>query len=71
MDRAKIKVVKKLPSLILVKRVRSFLRHVGSYQRFIKELPKIAIPLCKLLVEKAKFVFDGVYLTEFKCLKSI
>nr|XP_009795131.1 PREDICTED: uncharacterized protein LOC104241873 [Nicotiana sylvestris] len=60
-DRAKIEI---LPPPTFVKGVRSFLGHVGFYRRFIKDLSKIANPMCKLLEKDAMFVFDE------KCLKS-
>jgi len=36
-DKAKVEVIEKLPSPTSVKGVRSFLRRVGFYQRFIKD----------------------------------
>lgn len=39
-DRAKIKVIEKLPPPVNVKGVRSFLGHVGLYRRFIKDFSK-------------------------------
>ena len=37
-DRAKIDVIEKLPPLMNVKGIRSFLGHAGFYRRFIKDL---------------------------------
>lgn len=37
-DRSKVEVIEKLPPLISVKGVCSFLRHAGFYHRFIKRL---------------------------------
>ena len=36
-DKAKINVIEKLPPPVNVKGMRSFLRHVGFYRRFIKD----------------------------------
>ena len=35
-DKAKIEVIEKLPPLVNIKGIRSFLGHVGFYRRFIK-----------------------------------
>lgn len=40
-DKAKIKMIYKLPPLTLMKGVRSFLCHAKSYRRFIKNSSKI------------------------------
>lgn len=42
MDRAKIKVIEKLPPPISVRGVRSFLEHVGFYRTFIENFSKIS-----------------------------
>ena len=55
-DKAKVKVIEKLPPPTSVKGVRSFLRHVGFYRRFIKDFSKIAKPLTHLLVKDVPFV---------------
>jgi hypothetical protein len=47
-DRAKIKVIKRLPPPINIKGIRSFLGHAGFYHRFIKEFSHIARPLTNL-----------------------
>nr|GEV81180.1 reverse transcriptase domain-containing protein [Tanacetum cinerariifolium] len=44
-DKAKIDVIAKLPPPTNVKSVRSFLRHVGFYRRFIKDFSKISRPM--------------------------
>jgi hypothetical protein len=43
-DKAKIKVIEKLPPPINVKGVRSFLGHAGFYRRFIKGFLKLQSP---------------------------
>jgi hypothetical protein len=64
-DQAKIEVISKLPPLINVKGVRSFLGHAGFYRRFIKDFSKLSKPLCNLLIKDNPFIF-----TE-ECLKSL
>nr|GFA34716.1 reverse transcriptase domain-containing protein [Tanacetum cinerariifolium] len=68
-DKAKIDVILKLPPLTNIKGVRSFLRHVGFYLRFIKDFLKIARPLTKLLEKDTPFEFDDEYKKAFKLLK--
>ena len=57
-DKAKNKLISKLPYPINVKTVRQFLGHAGFYRRFIKDFSKIAKPLYKLLEKDAKFAWD-------------
>ena len=57
-DRAKIDIIHSLPYPTSVWEVRSFLGHVGFYQRFINNFSKIVLPLCKLLQKDEAFVFD-------------
>ena len=68
-DRAKLEVIERLPPLISVKGVRSFLGHAGFYRRFIKNFSKIAHPMCKLLEKECKFYFDESYQKAFGELK--
>ncbi|GJS06351.1 reverse transcriptase domain-containing protein [Tanacetum coccineum] len=51
-DKAKIDVISKLPPPTNIKSIRSFLGHASFYQRFIKDLSKIARPLTKLQTKK-------------------
>ena len=57
-DQAKIYMIDTLTPPTTVKGVRSFLRHVGIYRRFIKDFSKIARPLSRLLEKDTKFDFD-------------
>ncbi|XP_070037146.1 uncharacterized protein LOC142166217 [Nicotiana tabacum] len=59
----------KLPPPNTVKGVRSFLRHVGFYRRFIKDFSKVVNPMCKLLEKDAKFHFDEACIVAFEELK--
>ena len=70
MDKAKIDVIKKLPPLVNVKGVRSFLGHVGFYRHFIKDFSKIATPLSNLLNKDVAFRFDEECLTTLDTLKA-
>ena len=69
-DKAKVKLISKLPPPTNVKTVRQFLGHAGFYKRFIKDFSKIAKPLCELLVKDTKFVWDGRCQKSFEELKS-
>ena len=68
--KAKIDLISNLPPPRYVKEIRSFLGHVGFYQRFIKDFSKISRPLCNLLAKDAPFVFDDECLRAFKRLKT-
>nr|GEV14628.1 RNA-directed DNA polymerase, eukaryota [Tanacetum cinerariifolium] len=56
-DKAKIKVISKLPHPTTVKGIRSFLEHAGFYRRFIKDLSKISRPMTHLLEKNSPFIF--------------
>ena len=68
-DKAKIEVIANLPPPKYVKDVRSFLRHVGFYRRFIRDFSKIGKPLCNLLVKEVVFEYDDACLDSFEKLK--
>ncbi|WMV49643.1 hypothetical protein MTR67_043028 [Solanum verrucosum] len=57
-DQTKIEVINKLPSLISVKGVRSFLGHAGFYRWSIKDISKVVIPLCRMLEKESSLEFD-------------
>ena len=69
-DKEKIELISKLPSLTNVKAVRQFLGHAGFYRRFIKDFSKIAKPLYKLLEKDAKLVWDVDCQKSFEELKA-
>ncbi|GJR12723.1 reverse transcriptase domain-containing protein [Tanacetum coccineum] len=68
-DKAKIDVISKLPPLTNIKGIRSFLKHVGFYRRFIKDFSKIARPLTKLLEKDTPFEFNDECQKAFELLK--
>lgn len=55
--------------LLTIKGVRIFLGHTGFYRRFIKDILKIAKPLCNLLEKDVAFNFDEACLEAFNKLK--
>jgi len=69
-DKAKIDVIEKLPPLVNVKGIRSFLGHAVFYRRFIKDFSKIAKPLSNLLNKDTVFIFDEKCLQAFNILKT-
>nr|GEU88814.1 reverse transcriptase domain-containing protein [Tanacetum cinerariifolium] len=68
-DKAKIKVISKLPHPTTVKGIRSFLGHAGFYRRFIKDFSKISRPMTHLLEKNAPFVFSNDCIQAFRTLK--
>ena len=68
-DKAKVKLIVKLPSPKNAKGLRQFLGHAGFYRRFIKDFSKLARPLCALLVKDAKFIWDDRFQRSFEELK--
>nr|GFA89325.1 reverse transcriptase domain-containing protein [Tanacetum cinerariifolium] len=68
-DKAKVDVIAKLPHPITVKGIRSFLGHVGFYQRFIKDFSKIARPMTHLLEKDTSFFFLKECVKAFQTLK--
>ena len=69
-DQAKVVIIKTLLPPTTVKGIRSFLRHVGFYKRFIKDFSKISRPLCRLLEKDVKFNFDESCRFAFDEIKS-
>ncbi|KAL6337922.1 hypothetical protein AAG906_005387 [Vitis piasezkii] len=68
-DKANVELIVKLPSPTNVKGVRQFLGHAEFYRRFIKDFSKLARPLCELLVQDAKFIWDDRCQRSFEELK--
>nr|GEY48189.1 reverse transcriptase domain-containing protein [Tanacetum cinerariifolium] len=68
-DKAKIKVISKLPHPTTVKGIRSFLGHAGFYRRFIKDFSKISRPMTHLLEKNSLFIFSNDCIQAFRTLK--
>ncbi|GKD89862.1 reverse transcriptase domain-containing protein [Tanacetum coccineum] len=68
-DKAKTKVISKLPYPTNVKAIRSFLGHIGFYRRFIKDFSQIARLMTQLLVKDAPFNFSEECIQAFETLK--
>nr|GEU29884.1 reverse transcriptase domain-containing protein [Tanacetum cinerariifolium] len=67
--KAKVEVIAKLPHPTTIKGIRSFLGHAGFYQRFIKDLSKIARPMTRLLEKDTPFFFSKKCVEAFQTLK--
>ena len=68
-DKAKIEVIQNLPPLGTVRDLRSFLRHVGFYRRFIQDFVKVSRPLTTLLCKDKDFIMDEEGKRTFVILK--
>nr|GFC61101.1 DNA-directed DNA polymerase [Tanacetum cinerariifolium] len=68
-DKAKIKVISKLPHPTTVKGIRSFLGHAGFYHHFIKDFSKISRPMTHLLEKNSPFIFLNECIQAFRTLK--
>ena len=68
-DKAKIKIIEKLPPPTPVMGVRSFLGYDGFYRRFIRDFSKISKPLSTLLIHGIPFDFDDASVKAFATLK--
>ena len=68
-DKAKVKIIEKLPLPTFVKAIRSFLGYVGFYRRFINDFSKLAKPFSMLLEKDMSFNFSNDCLQAFNRLK--
>nr|GEZ26267.1 reverse transcriptase domain-containing protein [Tanacetum cinerariifolium] len=68
-DKAKVDVIAKLPHLITIKGTRSILGYVEFYQRFIKDISKIARLMTRLLEKDTPFFFSKECVEAFQTLK--
>nr|GFA07564.1 reverse transcriptase domain-containing protein [Tanacetum cinerariifolium] len=68
-DKAKIKVISKLPHPTTVKGIRSFLGHAGFYRQFIKDFSKTSRPMTHLLEKNSPFIFSNECIQAFRTLK--
>ncbi|GJX51734.1 reverse transcriptase domain-containing protein [Tanacetum coccineum] len=57
-DKAKIEAISKLPYLMNVKAIQSFLGHASFYRRFIKVFSQVPRPMMQLLVKDTPFNFS-------------
>ena len=69
-DKAKVELNSKWPSLTNVKTVRQFLGHAGFYRMFIRDFSKISKPFYKLLEKDVKFEWDPECQERFEELKA-
>ena len=68
-DNAKIEVIHNLPLPSTVKDLRSFLKHVGFYRRFIQDFAKVSKPLTTFLCKDKDFIIDEEGKRAFRMLK--
>ena len=68
-DKAMIEVIQNLSLLSTVKDLRSFLGHVGFYQRFIQYFAKVSKPLTTLFCKDKDFIIDEEGKRAFTMLK--
>nr|GEV14129.1 reverse transcriptase domain-containing protein [Tanacetum cinerariifolium] len=68
-DKAKIKVISKLPHPMTVKGIHSFLGYAGFYRRFIQDFSKISRPMTHLLEKNSPFIFSNECIQAFRTLK--
>ena len=68
-DKAKIEVIQNLPLPGTIRDLRSFLKHVGFYQRFIQDFAKVSKPLTTLLCKDKDFIIDEEGKHAFMMLK--
>nr|GEU53263.1 DNA-directed DNA polymerase [Tanacetum cinerariifolium] len=68
-DRSKVDVIVKLPYLMTVKGVTSFLGHAGFYRQFIQDFSKISSTMTHLLEKEIPFVLSKDCIDAFETLK--
>ena len=68
-DKAKIEVIQNLPLLNTIRDLRSFLRHVSFYHKFIQDFAKVSKPLTTLLCKDKDFIIDEEGKRTFVMLK--
>ena len=68
-DNSKREVIQNLPLPSSVRDLRSFLRHVGFYRRFIQNFAKVSKPLTSLLCKDKDFIIDEEGKQAFTMLK--
>ena len=68
-DKAKIEVIQNLPLPSTVKDLRSFLGHVGFYQRFTQDFVEVSKPLTTFLCKDKDFIINEEGKRTFTMLK--
>ena len=68
-EKAKIEVIQNLHLPSTVRDLRSFLRHVGFYPRFIQDFAKVSKPIRTLLCKDKDFIIDKEGKRTFVMLK--
>ena len=68
-DKTKIEVIQNLPLPTTLRDSRSFLRHVGFYRRFIRDVAKVSKPLTTLLCKDKDFFINKEGERAFEMLK--
>ena len=68
-DKANIEVIQNLPLVGTVRDLRSFLKHVGFYRRFIQDFAKVSKPLTTLLCKDKDFIIHEEGMRAFVMLK--
>ena len=57
-DKAKVEVIQDLALPKSIRKLRSFLWHVGFYRRFIQDFAKVSKPLTSLLCKEKDFIIE-------------
>ena len=68
-DKAKIEVIQNLHLPATLRDLRSFLEHIGFYQRFIRDFVNVSKSLTTLLCKDKDFIIDKEEERAFKMLK--
>ena len=68
-DKAKIEFIQSLPLPATIRDLRSFLGHIGLYQRFIQDFVIVSKPLTTLLCKDKEFIIDEERKRAFVMLK--
>ena len=68
-DKAKIEAIQNLPLPGTIRDLRSFIGHVGFYQRFIQDFAKVSKPLTTLIYKDKDFIINEEGKRAFTMLK--
>ena len=70
-DKAKVKVISKLPPPKTIREVRSFFGHAGFYRRFVKDFSVLSRPLYNLIIKDTQFEWTKNCQQAFKKIISL